>query len=341
MKLGEGITSNQFFATMTLNEPGYIYLSAQQQYQNHYKDFSGYRYSYVRMFVFEVGPDGKRTFIKGKTRCVQSTVIKGNFKKGNYLIYIEVDWKQAICNILNLSAYSSTRVDFKEENPSNYDKITLYEEVMTSYIKSAKGKGISTNLYQYSIISMQGIKYDLTGILFQNKEKHLTLHSKVMFTTLENIKVLTPNISGNIVEIVLPPESEKIMILDPTSKEPNIKINFDYKESYSIVSSYTDQELRFLCKAGNKQSILNDKINLYKYEYKGGQAFLFVNPNSTRLFQLKIKFDIKNMRVNGEDINSTEIYIPPGEDHLINLFVKDPYNKYKFNLYYDGSFVDF
>ncbi len=59
------------------------------------------------MMVAEIDDYGRvKKFIKGKLKCSQSVVIRNNFKKGNYLVLIEVDWIQNTYNTLNLSAYS-------------------------------------------------------------------------------------------------------------------------------------------------------------------------------------------------------------------------------------------
>jgi len=41
-----------FIATMTVHEGGYVFLSANQKFENHYKkDYPQYQYSQVRLFV--------------------------------------------------------------------------------------------------------------------------------------------------------------------------------------------------------------------------------------------------------------------------------------------------
>lgn len=170
-------------ARMKVQEDGFIYLSAQQKLKKHFRKNPNYDYSYLRMMVAQIDAYGRVTkFIKGKYKCSQSVIVSQHFQKGDYLVLIEVDWIQKTYNAINLSAYSKVQVDFHEEPIHKFNVPELYQQFMTSYLKSnppdAKSKTYDFDGTQYNIKKIKVDKYGLVGVFFQNLEKSITLNTK-------------------------------------------------------------------------------------------------------------------------------------------------------------------
>jgi len=318
----------------------------------HFRKNSSYKYSFGRVILIQMDEKGKITnVIDGKYKGAQSIMIKEKLNKGNYMVLIEMDWVQTFYHEVIVTAYSKTNVNFYEEPTKKFDLPSLYAKILKHLLDSSKdndkdkiypSKQYENGDTKYQLWKYKIEKFGLVGLLYRNQEKDIALNTKLDIQKLDNMAIVSPLIKDNrYIELKVDPGKEKFVLFkakieDVIEDEQDEKgatevkskkrgFEYEYSEMFRLSNVYSKDELKAICKEKGtiSQSFLNGTIIVYSYKYLGGLAEYYVNNGEKGTFKQDITFEVQNVLVNGEEPRNMVITVPPKEDFLLDMAVKD------------------
>jgi len=251
LKLGKkNEKQNYFVLKMKLLSAGHVYLTVQQKSKRHFRGANvNYQYSYIR-FILAKRTEGKITkLLQGKYDLVQAVFLEQKLQKGNYLIFIEMEWTQDFHHEIVLTSYSDTQPYFYPQSAAEFPLPGLYSDIFSKYIYAVKES--KANKYQYK--KMQMWRYDIKKfglgiILYQNKEKSFDLFSSLDLGEIKNMDLVVSSQerSSDSFDLIIPNQSDCLLIFKANRTEGKENdYAFNYKESeYQIPAVAGDENIK-------------------------------------------------------------------------------------------------
>ena len=108
---------------VTVTEQTQVYLMVCQLDERRFGGFeSGYQYAPVRIIAAQLREDGGLTYLDGKVSLYSRDAwLFLDVVPGDYLIYIEMNWKSSITDLFGVSAYASQAVVLEDVTSANTD----------------------------------------------------------------------------------------------------------------------------------------------------------------------------------------------------------------------------
>jgi len=177
--------------------------------------------------------------------------------------------------------------------------------------------------YKHSLI----YKFGLATIMYANREENCELHYKLGVKSLNNMRVVAPEMKDlGSLNIIVPPGEQRLFILRSYQPFLNPKsYGYTVNESFAFPQVYTPQQLKQFCKEkGKKQhSFKNGQIEIYTFIYKIGLATYYVNKSSNAMIRDEVVFGDDNVLVNGQQRGSIEVFVGAGQEFLLDARKKD------------------
>lgn len=237
---------DSFVIKMKLLSAGHVYLTVQQKSKRHFRNnnASNYQYSYIR-FILAKRTEGKITkLLQAKYDLTQAVFLEQQkLQKGNYLIFIEMEWTQDFHHEIVLTSYSDIQTNFYPKSVDEFPLCTLYSDIFSKYmISKVKEDKAEVEKYQYELegkkldIWRYGVKkFGLGMIFYQNREKNLDLHSVINDKEMKNMDLIVSPRDENQRDFVISSQSDLLIIFranrtDGVDKE----YLFKYKEEHNF-----------------------------------------------------------------------------------------------------------
>ena len=209
----------------------------------------------MRVLLAKLNQTGHVTaIVHGEYESSQSIVIRKHLQKGNYLVFVEVDWMQKFYKEVNLTTYSAVKIDMQEEPLSRFNISLLYQAMIKTYMLISGDSQIKTKRYFYHGEKLQLHEYRLdkfgvVAILYSDREKDVTLHNRLDLK-LSNMELYMPKSShASEIEVTVPPGKDRIIMFQAkVFKNKNTAYAYGYSEIYQMTNNYTKQQLIQLCK---------------------------------------------------------------------------------------------
>lgn len=111
---------------MTITEATRLYFMVCQLDERRFGGFeSGYQYAPVRLIAARLAEDGKLTYIDGKVSLYSRDAwVYLEVTPGEYLIYVEMNWKSKITDLFGVSVYRDHPVQLQDVTSANQDFFT-------------------------------------------------------------------------------------------------------------------------------------------------------------------------------------------------------------------------
>ena len=308
MKASQHVGSYSLMRLMVSGSGEHI-ISVSQTDERCFSRHSNYDYSNCRIIVLKVEKDGNSLeeleikYIQGVSGWDREThVMVENLDKGEYLIYVEMDWNQntedqEFC----VTCYGASRTFFMRDEKTLFDKNELLRKVMASKC--------SQNLEGVTIIDFasQGApeikKYKCFGeegygfFHFVNESKSATLKEKVSFTTFKGLALCKPQ-QGSSYDISVGPGQSKTILIkcDPEG--------YAMSTSSSTSVSFTGKKLKEMCKELGKKASRPDPstgqshdISVYTYQHSSGVCYLYTNNSTAHILEEQIEFQLQGLEI--------------------------------------------
>lgn len=333
---------------LTVKKRGLVYISVHQPIERGFKKLNAkdeFQYSYVRILLVELQLDGKsvKRFVKGKYKASQQPVLEQVLDAGEYLAFIEVDWRSGLkeSRKIIVSTYSQRSVkiiDYK--SPEN--AMDLYDKVIRAFIfsghRSVKTETFEDSYNQKSIplnIKLyQTFKFGLSVYLFSNNEKDITFELKM--TEKEppkNMKLFYPKYEhGGLPHVSLEPGKDQLVIIKTISMEGDRhqKTTFSYSTgslNYGYQFKYPLEVLKKKIKEYGKNDNTDELKQISSLSYGGG-VFYYVKNLKAKEVVVESDLDCEGLFIHDSEMN----YIAPnqkltkvlkeGEEYVLNFEVK-------------------
>jgi len=335
LKFGENGIQNQFLARLTLYNDDFIYINLQQKMKKHFRKNPDYDYSFVRLLLIKLDQNGKvESLIHGKYKQNQCIVLRRELKKGQYLVFIEIDWIQKIYNQVNLTIYSNKKIDLQEEKISKHYAAMLYQSFSKSY--ALANPSFVARQYDHDGTKIEALKYKvekfgLVIMVYINNDPDYILNVRVNLRQLTNMELFLPekNDSQNIEFKLSKDQTEIIVLKAKVFETEETAFSYLFGEAFKLSQSFSPSQLKLLCQSkGKKIQSLNDgNVEVYNYKYLGGFADFYLNKGSKGVFEEEIAFDLKNFLVNGAaQTDNLKITLHPGEEFLLDMKIQNIFN---------------
>jgi len=227
----------------------------------------------------------------------------------------------------------------QEEKISDYYALVLYKAFSKAYAQQP-GNPVAVKQYEHEgkpidVFKYKVDKFGFVVILYQNNVDDLILNVKIQLKELKNLEVYLPekHNSQTIQFKVSKGETQMVILKAKVSDIDNPVYSYSYGEVFKFSQNLSSSQLKHLCQSqGQKtQSLNDDNIQVFHYKYPGGFADFYMNKGHKGVLEEEITFDLKNFLVNGAETNDLKITLPPGQEFLLDLRVKDIFDSYSFS----------
>ncbi|CAD8104986.1 unnamed protein product [Paramecium sonneborni] len=203
-------------------EDSHIYISFNQNDNRfHLNQIPDYRYSFVRIIVSQLINDSLK-YISGIYRADRNVVVDQNLKKGQYLIFIELQWQYSQIQIIStLSTYASKKAKLKRINGLDY--LNSIRNIIKDYSDNNPNKLKEINYldqYNKNIFKRIGIIDGYLFLHYQNQTFDSILQEVINFTDTIGYIPISPLESNNFIndgqlkiQFTSPPQSVVIILL--------------------------------------------------------------------------------------------------------------------------------
>ncbi|CAD8089733.1 unnamed protein product [Paramecium primaurelia] len=290
---------NNCIIHLDMVEDSHIYISFNQNDNRfHLNQIGDYRYSFVRIIVSELVNDTLK-YISGIYRADRNVVVEQNLKKGQYLVFIELQWQYPQIQIIStLSTYASKKAKLKRINGLDY--LNSIRNIIKDYSDNNVNKLKEINYldqYNKNIFKRIGIVDGYLFLHYQNQTFDSILQEVIHFSDTIGYVPISPLQSNSFqkdgslkIQFTSPPQSIVIILLSQVRSSIG-KCQYTQQSQSQIIcipqkhDQYDNNQ--FILKQLNlsqMQLVGRHKLNV-KYYYQAHLQTRFKNQNIIKIFE--------------------------------------------------------
>ena len=317
---------------LIVSKDGEHTISVSQQDVRCFSRHSDYDYSNCRMILTKIEKDAdtieelELKYITSKSGWDRETHITlDNLERGEYLVYIEMDWDETTEDLEFCSTcYGASRTFYLRDEKSLFPKFDFLRKTYASKaLQNVEGVTVvdfankgAPEIKKYKAFGEEGYGF----IHFVNESKEATIKEKVNYTTFTGLTMCKPQ-QGQGYEVSVGPGTSKTVLI---KCDPN---GYGMSSSSSTSIALGGKQLKEMCRQNGKKNARPDpesgapkEIYQYSYQHTDGVCYLYVNNTEKETLEEEIEFKLQGLEIEGKpNETSVEFTIGPGQEKFIEL----------------------